>query len=195
MAYDNKEADWDFYLQSIDPYIIDSNKAESTPSRSYKDQPKIDLIAPKPLQNGATLQQISDYNRNMQKASREQLMQETKDLYKSVENMGYQTEHRPIEAEMLYKFATSTSVANSGYSAKKINFGWGGKISKYKYVDYEFIFESTNAEHTERMMTTMSQMAVSGWEVDLNRSFQRVSGKGAYVKAHTTTQMRFRRYK
>ncbi len=192
---ESKEAEWDFYLQSIDPYANQDDKTKSTPQNNKQERPARAVIKPKPLPNGATPQQVSEYNQKMQKALREQRKQEADNLYETVESMGYKPEPKSSESQKPFTITTPNSIVKSGYSAKKVNFNWGGEITGYEYADYEFVFESTNAEHTEKMTSAMNEMATAGWEVDLNRSFQRVDGNGDNAKAFTTTQMRFRRRK
>ncbi len=86
---ESKEAEWDFYLQSIDPYANQDDKTKSTPQNNKQERPARAVIKPKPLPNGATPQQVSEYNQKMQKALREQRKQEADNLYETVESMGY----------------------------------------------------------------------------------------------------------
>jgi len=194
---ESNDSQWDFYLQSIDPYANETDKPSSAISKSEKEKerPSRTINKPKPLPNGATPQQISEYNRKMQKALREQQKLEADNLYETVESMGYKPAHKPSLPEKPFTIASSSSMGKSGYSAKKVNFNWGGEVSGYEYADYEFVLESTNPEHTNQLTIAMTKMAKAGWEVDLNRSFQRIDGNGENVRAFTTTQMRFRRTK
>jgi hypothetical protein len=191
----SKDAEWDFFLQSIDPYANQDDKTKPAPQNNEQERTARVVIKPKPLPNGATPRQVSEYNQKIQKALREQQKQEADNLYETVESMGYKPEPKSTVSNKSFTLTTSNSIVKSGYSAKKVNFNWGGELYGYSYADYEFVFESTNAEHTEKMTTVMNEMAKAGWEVDLNRSFQRVDGSGSKAKAFTTTQMRFRREK
>lgn len=188
------DTDWDFYMQSIDPYANEDDEQKKPTKPINKPNTSMPVAEPPPLPNGATPQQISEYNRKMQKSLRDRQKQELNTMFETVESMGY----HPEQPEKPAPDFTITSTSNSnheGYSAKKTNFDWGGKESGYTYADYEFIFESTNVENAQKMTESISEMAKAGWEVDLNRSFQRVQGNGDNAKAFTTTQMRFRRRK
>jgi len=198
MSEDSKkleEAKWDFFLQSIDPYVNQDSETKPAPQNNIQERAAREIIKPKPLPNGATPRQVSEHNQKIQKALREQQKHEAENLYETIERMVSTPEPKPTESNKSFTITTSNSIVKSGYSAKKVNFNWGGKLYGYSYADYEFVFESTNAEHTKKMTTVMSEMAKAGWEVDLNRSFQRVDGNSRQTKAFTTTQMRFRREK
>ena len=188
---------WDSYLKSVDQYTTESDETPPAKTNIESKTPARTALKPKPkpLENGATPQQVSEYNQKLQKALRDQQKQETENLYETVNDVGQTPAEKPAKRAKPLATSTPKSVDLSGYSAKKVNFKWGGKVSEYEYTDYEIVFESTNAEHTEKMITAMNEMTKSGWEVDLNRSFQRVDGNDEKARAFTTTQMRFRRRK
>lgn len=189
---DSSNENWDVYLDALDPYANESDKLKpKETSRNKKKKPN-HVIKPMDLPPNATPQQISDYNQRMQKYLRANQYEEVENLFETVESMGYKPE-KPAKEESDFTINHPEAVTK-GYSEKKTNFSWGGKQSGYKYVDYEFVFESTNHAHVEKMSKVVTELSKSGWEVDLNRSFQTIEGSGDDSVAFTTTQMRFRKH-
>lgn len=191
----SKAAEWDSYLQSIDQYTTEPDRKSATTPTSKSETPVVEALKSRPLESGATPKQVSEYNRKLQKALRDQQKEETEHLYEKVDRADVKKADELPKRKKPFTMSTSPSSGRSGYSAKEANFSWGGEAAEYEYTEYEISFESTNTEHAERMMAAMNEMAQSGWEVDLNRSFQRVDGNDEKAKAYTTTQMRFRRKK
>ncbi|MFA0809520.1 hypothetical protein [Microbulbifer epialgicus] len=185
---------WNFYLQSIDPYSKDSDDSSKSTehSPSSKQDMKHPLTRSYSQTNDMTAQEISEYNQKHQQSLRELHRQEQKNLFESVSRSINST--KQITDQDAYLVAPSKP-SKSSYSARQTSFNWGGKESGYLYIDYEFTFESTNTENAQKMTHAISEMAKAGWEVDLNRSFQRIKGNGTDAKAFTTTQMRFRKQK
>ncbi|WP_045861671.1 hypothetical protein [Teredinibacter purpureus] len=188
---DNNE-NWDAYLNTLDPYANESDKLKPQKSKSKKKKPN-HVIKPRDLPPNATPQQISDYNQRMQKYLRANQYEEVEGLFETVESMGYTQEIQQPEKSDFTINRSETKI--KGYSEKETNFNWGGKQSGYQYKDFEFIFESTNHSHVEKMSEIVTKLSTSGWEVDLNRSFQTIDGNGDSATAYTTTHMRFRKSK
>jgi hypothetical protein len=194
-ANTTQEKEWSFYIDSIDAYVpIKSEPKEKEAPEPTPLLPKRQVYKPDPLPNGATPQQISIYNQQLQKSQRDQQRMELKTKFESIETFRHSpTPVAPDNSD--FTLASTNSIVKSGYSVKQTNFDWGGKDPSYNYVDYEFSFESTKVENAKKMTDAISEMSKARWEVDLNRSFQRVEGRDENVKAFTTTQMRFRRRK
>lgn len=190
-SYSNKNNEnWDAYLNTLDPYANESDKIK--PQKSKKKKPS-HVIKPRDLPPNATPQQISDYNQRMQKYLRANQHEEVEGLFETVESMGYTPEKQQPKKSDFTINRSETII--KGYSEKETNFNWAGKQSGYQYKDFEFIFESTNHSHVEKMSEIVTKLSKSGWEVDLNRSFQTIDGNGSSATAYTTTQMRFRKIK
>lgn len=190
-----QDKEWSFYIDSIDAYApIKSEPKEKEPAAPSPLLPKKQIFKPAPLPNGATPQEISIYNQHLQKSQRDQQRMEMKTRFQSIES--FSRSSTAVETNKSdFTLASTNAIIKSDYAVKQTNFDWGGKDPAYNYVDYEFSFESTKVENAKKMTDAISEMAKARWEVDLNRSFQRVEGRDEHAKAFTTTQMRFRRRK
>jgi hypothetical protein len=193
---DLKSHEWDFYVNSIDPYLDSPQKKSIEQPNTHHTQhslDKADPIAPLPF-SGSTIKEISEQNQKNQKYLREIQKTEASKRYDQVKTVK-QPEPSIIKSSNQFSFANSISDSNSAVSIKKVNYNWGGKLPGYVYVDYEYIFESTDIEQAKKATSAISDMAMNGWELDLNRSFQKIEQESNYTKAITTTQIRFRQRK
>lgn len=191
----NQDREWNFYIDAIDAYApVKSEPKEQEQTRPTPLVPKKSIYTPLPLPNGATPQEISKYNQQLQKSQRDQQRIE---IISTLNSAGsFHRSSKPTEQPKPdFTIASTNSIIKSDYSVKKTNFDWGGKDPAYNYMDYEFSFESTKVENAKKMTDAISEMTKARWEVDLNRSFQQVEGRDENAKAFTTTQMRFRRRK
>lgn len=162
--------DWSFHLRSIDPYEA-PEKSQTKEEKEQSDSmatPKIDLP----------------------KAPAQPPSNNTQHSFKS-----NQKSNKPLVDDAPFTFAHKQKNKTSikGYSIKETRFNWGGKENGKQYLDYEFIYDAMNEEHTKVVMDTIMEMSKNGWAVDLNRSFQEVNDSGKQVKAIIRSEMRFRK--
>lgn len=189
---DEQEKQWERYLETLDPYANPSDENEKhtdplphTPQKQQRppDPPPID----------ATAREVSEHNRNQQRALRKRQRDEVERLLEHIEQQPDNRKSAPRADVDFFTLPSTNQPQLKGYKARETHFDWGGKQSNYQYIDYEFVFESTDPGHAEKISQTMTEMTKAGWEVDLNRSFQTVETTDEKPRAFTTMQMRFRR--
>lgn len=182
----NKVGDgvWGAYVRGIDAYAFGEDKdkkdkvAKKEAPHSSSSQISPD-IAPK---------RASNVNREMQKKLIAKNRRDRELLFSQIERFD-----KPAAAEVGSSPTDNSTRVPARYSFNKTYFNWGGKISGYKYLDYEINFESADQEQINQMSASISDLALAGWKVDLNRSFQKIERVGSKATAYTTMQMRFRR--